>query len=45
MLHLLQGAVNPDQNLERCVESWYSISCKLRESPRKRGLRMEEIEG
>lgn len=44
MLHLLQMAVNPALNLEKCLLDWYSISCRLREAPRKRGLKIEEME-
>lgn len=44
MLHLLQMAVSPSLGLEKCLLSWYSISCKLREPPRKRALKIEEME-
>ena len=30
--------------LSQSVDNWYKISCALRESPRKRATRMEEIE-
>jgi hypothetical protein len=44
MLHLLQGAVSPIVDLEKSIRSWYSISCRLREPPRRRDLKMEEME-
>lgn len=44
MLHLLQTAVSPTLRLEQCVKNWHRISCSLREPPRRRGLKIEEIE-
>lgn len=41
MLHLLKDTINPRLGLKECVEDWYGISCALRESPRKRGLKVE----
>jgi hypothetical protein len=43
MLHLLQGAVDPDPGLGQCLENWYGISCALREPPRKRALQVEKF--
>ena len=44
MLHLLQRGVNPKLSLEKSIEEWYSISCALREPPRERVSKIEEIE-
>lgn len=45
MLHLLQRAVSPVLDLEESLKAWFSISCMLRESRRKRALKIEVIEG
>jgi hypothetical protein len=44
MLHLLQTTVSPHLGLRQCVETWFRISCLLREPPRRRALQIEEIE-
>ena len=44
MLHLLQRTVSPALCLRKSVENWLEISCALRESPRKRDMKMEDIE-
>jgi len=44
MLHLFQRTVSPMLSLGQSVENWLSISCALREAPRERAMKMEEIE-
>lgn len=44
MLHLLQRTIGPALCLRQSVENWFRISCALRESPRKRAMKMEKIE-
>ena len=44
MLHLLQRTVSPTIGLKASVVEWYEISCLLRESPRKRALKIALIE-
>jgi len=43
-MHLLQSTVNAPLGLRACIERWDQISFELRESPRERGLQIEEIE-
>lgn len=45
MLHLLQRAVSPWLNLQESLKAWHAISDMLREAPRKRVLKIAEIEG
>ena len=44
MLHLLQRAVSPAISLKESVQDWFAISRLLREPPRKRGIKIEEME-
>ena len=44
MLHLLQSTVSPAISLKESVREWFEISCLLRESPRKRALKIASIE-
>jgi hypothetical protein len=44
MLHLLQRTVSPTLSLEREIRDWFQISCLLRESSRKRGTQLENLE-
>ena len=44
MLHLFQRVVGPTLSLRHSVDNWLSISCALREAPRERTMKMEEIE-
>lgn len=44
LMHLLQSTVNAPLGLRACIERWDQISFELRESPRERGLQIEEIE-
>jgi len=44
MLHLLRSAVNPKLGLQESLQNWPSISMQLREPPRRRTLRFEELE-
>ena len=44
MLHLLQRTVSPRFRLQKCVEDWYDMSRLLREPPRKRSLKIAEIQ-
>ncbi len=44
MLHLLQRTVSPTISLKESVREWFEISCLLRESPRKRTLKIASIE-
>lgn len=44
MLHLLQQTLGPALSLKQSVNNWFDISCALRESPRERAMKMEEIE-
>ena len=41
---MLQQTVSPTLCLRKSVDNWFEISCALRESPRKRTAKMEEIE-
>jgi hypothetical protein len=44
MLHLLQRTVSPALSLKESVEDWYQVSCGLREAPRRRDLKLENLE-
>jgi len=44
MLHLVQRTVTPHISLKESINQWFGISKFLRESPRKRGLKIEKIE-
>ena len=44
MLHLLQRTVSPSISLKASVAEWFEISCLLRESPRKRALKIAALE-
>lgn len=44
MLHLLQRTVSPAFRLQKSVEDWYDTSRLLREAPRKRRLKIAEIQ-
>lgn len=44
LLYLLRTSVNAALGLRTCLEDWDRISLELREPPRRRGLRIENIE-
>jgi hypothetical protein len=43
MLGLVRQALRPSLGLQHSVEDWYSISCLLREPPRRRAMQVETI--
>ena len=44
LLHLLQRSVGPALSLKHSVAHWYGISCDLREAPRRRPTKLEQLE-
>jgi len=42
-LNLVQQAVNPRLNLQKCIENWDIIKIKLSEKPRSRKGQMDKI--
>ncbi len=44
MLHILKRAVTPPLSLRGCLNDWADISYRLREPPRRRTPRIEQIE-